>query len=391
MKWIHTSDLHIGKQINEFSLLEDQRFFLRQLAELAKKEQPDALLLSGDLYDRSVPPAEAVSVLDEFLSYITLTLKIPVLAIAGNHDSPQRLDFCSRLLRTSGLYLSGSYQKHWDKVTLWDDLGPVHFYLCPYLEPALVRADFPGRQLHSFDDAFAAVLEENMAQIDFSQRNVILAHGFFSYLKNPDSVARSESEVSLGGSDLIDAKHLENFDYAALGHIHRPQSTGKEHLCYSGSALKYSQSEIPYPKSVVIAQLEAKGALSIRRQPLPVLRDMRVIEGYFDQILNSTPDKKESQDFIFFSLMDHTLIPNAMNRLRAVYPNALGLFTKYRAGTDLSVPSQKAAKPIDLLFQEFYRSVTGEKTEAEQDAVIQKICRKLQAGDDTNETNPTGI
>ena len=118
---------------------------------------------------------------------------------------------------------------------------------------------------------------------------------------------------------------------------------------------------------------------------------MRVIEGYFDQILNSTPNKKESQDFIFFSLLDHTLIPNAMNRLRAVYPNALGLFTKYRAGTDLSVPSQKAAKPIDLLFQEFYRSVTGEKTEAEQDAVIQKICRKLQAGDDTNETNPTGI
>ena len=391
MKWIHTSDLHIGKQINEFSLLEDQRFFLRQLAELAQKEQPDALLLSGDLYDRSVPPAEAVSVLDEFLSYITLTLKIPVLAIAGNHDSPQRLDFCSRLLRTSGLYLSGSYQKHWDKVTLWDDLGPVHFYLCPYLEPALVRADFPDRQLRSFDDAFAAVLEENMAQIDFSQRNVILAHGFFSYLKNPNSVARSESEVSLGGSDLIDAKHLENFDYAALGHIHRPQSTGKEHLCYSGSALKYSQSEIPYPKSVVIAQLEEKGSLSIRRQPLPVLRDMRVIEGYFDQILNSTPNKKESQDFIFFSLLDHTLIPNAMNRLRAVYPNALGLFTKYRAGTDLSVPSQKAAKPIDLLFQEFYLSVTGEKTEAEQDAVIQKICRKLQAGDDTDETNPTGI
>lgn len=392
MKWIHTSDLHIGKQINEFSLLEDQRFFLQQLAALAQKERPDALLLSGDLYDRSVPSAEAVSVLDEFLSYIALTLNIPILAIAGNHDSPQRLDFCRRLLRTSGLYLSGRYQRYWDQVTLWDDLGPVHFYLCPYLEPALVRADFPDRDLRSFDDAFAAVLEENVSRIDFSQRNVILAHGFFSYLKNPDSVARSESEVSLGGSDLIDAKRLEDFDYAALGHIHRPQSTGKEHLCYSGSPLKYSQSEIPFQKSVVVAQIGQKGDLSIQRQALPVLRDMRIIEGYFDQILKDVPSKQQSQDLVFFSLLDRVLVPNAMNRLRAIYPHALGLSMKYRPGSgDLSISSQKASKPVDVLFEEFYQSITGEKLKAPQDAVIREICSKLQTGGDSSEADPTGI
>ena len=392
MKWIHTSDLHIGKQINEFSLLEDQRFFLRQLSELALKERPDVLLISGDLYDRSVPSAEAVSVFDAFLSHVTLELKIPVLAIAGNHDSPQRLDFCSRLLRTSGLYLSGRYKRHWDKITLQDEFGPVHFYLCPYLEPALVRTDFPNEEIHSFDDAFSAVLQENLFQIDFSQRNVILAHGFFSYLKNPDSVARSESEVSLGGSDLIDAKRLEDFDYAALGHIHRPQITGKDHLCYSGSPLKYSQSEIPYHKSVVVAQLGQKGHLMIRRQSLPVLRDMRMIEGNFDQILKSNPNEKESRDLVFFSLLDRVLVPNAMNRLRTLYPNALGIFMGRRnENGDLSVPSQKAAKPVDVLFEEFYQSITGEKPQEQQNTIIRNICDRLRTGGDANETDPTGI
>ncbi len=392
MKWIHTSDLHIGKQINEFSLLEDQRFFLDQLAKLAQIEQADALLLSGDLYDRSVPPAEAVKVLDAFLSHVILELKIPVIAIAGNHDSPQRLDFCSRLLRSSGLYITGQYQKQWEKVTLFDTLGPVHFYLCPYLEPALVRADFPGKELRSFDDAFSAVCRQNLPSIDFSQRNVLLAHGFFSYLKNPDSVARSESEVSLGGSDLIDAKQLENFDYVALGHIHRPQSTGKEHLCYSGSPLKYSQSEIPYSKSVVVAELKEKGSLYLKRQALPPLREMRVIQGYFDQILQRVPELREKEDLIFFSLFDHTLIPNAMNRLRAVYPNALGLSMKRQEDDSADLlPARKASKPVKDLFEEFYQFITGEELIQEQSEIVQEACDWIQLGGEADETHSPGI
>ena len=392
MKWIHTSDLHIGKQINEFSLLEDPRFFLDQLAKLAQNEGADALLLSGDLYDRSVPPAEAVKVLDEFLSFVTLELKIPVLAIAGNHDSPQRLDFCSRLLRSSGLYIAGQYQKQWEKVTLWDAWGPVYFYLCPYLEPALVRADFPGKELRSFDDAFAAVFAQNLPQIDFTKRNVLLAHGFFSYLKNPDSVARSESEVSLGGSDLIDAKQLEDFDYVALGHIHRPQSTGREHLCYSGSPLKYSQSEIPYSKSVVVAEIKEKGSLQLKRQALPLLRDMRIIQGYFDQILQQAPKGREKEDLIFFSLLDRTLIPNAMNRLRAVYPHALGLSMKrQQIGQGGVLPAQKASKPVKDLFEEFYQLVTGEKMIKEQGEIIKNACDCLQMGGEADEADPSGI
>ncbi|MDD3192254.1 MAG: exonuclease SbcCD subunit D [Oscillospiraceae bacterium] len=392
MKWIHTSDLHIGKQLNEFSLLEDQRFFLERLVELAQKERPDLLLLSGDLYDRSVPSAEAVGVLDAFLSRMSIDLKIPILAIAGNHDSPQRLEFCSRLLRTSGLYLAGNYRRIFEQVTFFDPWGPVHFYLCPYLEPALVRADFPGKELRSFDDAFGAVLDENLPQIDFSQRNVLLAHGFFSYLKNPDSVARSESEVSLGGSDLIDAKRLEQFDYAALGHIHRPQTTGREHLCYSGSPLKYSQSEIPYQKSVVIGQLCEKGNLTLERRSLPVLRDMRIIRGTFDEILRHTPDKQAAQDLIFFSLEDQLPIPNAMNRLRAVYPNALGLRIGQRENPEnLEIPDQKAARPMDLLFQDFYQSMTGGPMLDGQDQIVRKICESIEAGGGTDEADPAGI
>ena len=205
-------------------------------------------------------------------------------------------------------------------------------------------------------------------------------------------MARSESEVSLGGSDLIDAKRLEDFDYAALGHIHRPQITGKDILCFSGSPLKYSQSEIPYHKSVVVAQLGQKGHLMIRRQSLPVLRDMRMIEGNFDQILKSNPNEKESRDLVFFSLLDRVLVPNAMNRLRTIYPNALGIFMGRRnENGDLSVPSQKAAKPADVLFEEFYQSITGEKPQEQQNTIIRNICDRLRTGGDANETDPTGI
>ena len=392
MKWIHTSDLHIGKQLNEFSLLEDQRFFLQQLAGLVEQEQPDALLIAGDLYDRSVPPAEAVSVLDEFLSWITVDLKTPVLAIAGNHDSPQRLDFCRRLLSASGLYLSGQYQKQLECVTLSDSWGPVHFYLCPYVEPALVRSDFQNPELRSFDDAFQALLSENLPQIDFQQRNVILAHGFFSYLKNPDSVARSESEVSLGGSDLIDARSLEPFDYAALGHLHRAQSTGIPSLCYSGSPLPYSISEIPSQKSVAIVELKEKGDLSVRRKQLPKLRQMRIIQGYLDEILRAVPTTEQANDLVFFSLSDKVLAPNAMNRLRAIYPNALGLrLLTQNESEALPLSSLQASKPMDLLFGEFYQAITGDALSDKQQDIVKEVCQSLVSGGGMDETDPFGM
>lgn len=392
MKWIHTSDLHIGKQLNEISLLEDQRFFLNELCDLAKAEKPDVLLIAGDLYDRSVPSAEAVELLNGFLTRMVLELHIPVLAIAGNHDSPQRLDFCRDLLKGAGLYLVGSYEKRFTKITFEDAYGPVHFFLSPFLEPALVRLDFPDLPIHSYDDAFRVVMKENEPFIDYSQRNVLLTHGFFSYLKDPDSVARSASEVSLGGSDLIDARYLESFDYAALGHIHRPQSTGAPHLCYSGSPLKYSLSEAGLEKSVVVAELREKGNLSICRKNLPLLRDLRILSGSFDDIVSRLPDLGEENDLVFFSLTDTSLPPMAMNRLRNIYPNALGLSTTRQEKTgELSLSAQQMARPMADIFEEFYQAITGDALQAEEKEMIQNTCHQLEKRGETDEADSAGI
>ena len=392
MKWIHTSDLHIGKMFNDFSLIEDQRYFFQRLIALAEKEQVDAVILAGDLYDRSVPSAEAVELLNDFLCQMIMEKKIPVLAIAGNHDSPQRLDFGSQLMRSAGLHLVGSYRKTFEKVTLQDEYGPVHFYLSPYLEPALVRVDFPDDSIRSYDDAFSCVMRENRAQIDFDSRNVFVGHGFFSYLKDPDSVARSESEVSLGGSDLIDAAPLADFDYVALGHIHRPQMTGKEHIRYSGSPLPYSLSEIPFEKSVCVVELKEKGDFTVKTVSLPVLRKTRIIEGYFDEIMTHSPLTDEAKDLVYFSLLDHVLVPNAMNRLRAIYPNALGMRLKLQAvGEDLSLTEVHTAKPMDQLFTEFFESLTERQMSEKQQAIVTQISHTVAAGGDLDETDPTGI
>ena len=391
MKWIHTSDLHIGKMFNDFSLLEDQKFFLDQLTRFAVEQKADAVVIAGDLYDRSVPSAEAVEVLGNFLCRMTLEENIPVLAIAGNHDSPQRLDFGSELMRRSGLYLAGKYHKRFNKVTLNDSFGPVHFYLSPYLEPALVRLDFPEESIRTYDEAFQRVLQENRKDIDSKERNVFVGHGFFSYLKNPDSVARSESEVSLGGSDLIDASGLSIFDYAALGHIHRPQQTGEEKIRYSGSPLVYSLSEIPFAKSVSVVELKEKGDLSIETVSLPVLRKTRIIEGYFDEIMTHSPLSQGTDDLVYFSLSDHVLVPNAMNRLRAIYPNALGMRLRSSTQSDIDIPAQHTAKPIDQLFADFFESINERKLTSEQQRIIESVGKTVLSGGDADETDSSGI
>lgn len=367
MKFIHTSDWHIGRTMNDFSLLEDQRFLLQGLEALLEEERPDALVIAGDLYDRSVPPADAVELLSGFLNRVAGERGIPVLAIGGNHDSPQRLAFGAPLMRRSGLYLEGIYQKDIARVSLQDSFGPVFFYLLPYLEPAIVRADFPEASVKTYDDAFRTVIEHNLPAIDFSARNVLVAHGFFSLLKDPDPIARSESEVSLGGSDLIDAHHMEPFDYAALGHIHRPQWVKEPSIRYCGSLYKYSVSECGSQKSVTVVELKEKGNLSVATRSLPVLRDLRVLEGDFDTLLGAQPEEGCREDYVFARLSDRMLIPGAMARLRTVYPNILGLSLTSQ-GSGAALAQDFRTKSPEQLFDDFYFSVTGKQPSKEERA-----------------------
>lgn len=383
MRIVHTSDWHIGKMVNGLSMLEDQKFILDQIIQFLIEQKAELLLVAGDIYDRSIPPADAVALLDDAFYRITAQAGIPVIAVSGNHDSPQRLAFASRLYERAGLYLEGVYNKDIRKITLKDEFGKLHFYCLPYLEPALVRADFPELRLHSYDDAFRAVISRNLPQIDLTERNVLVTHGFFSYLKNPEAVERSDSEISLGGSDLIDAAYVDLFDYAALGHLHRPQAAGREYIRYSGSPLKYSVSESTGRKSVTTLELREKGQLSVKKFELTPLRDLRVLRGSFAELC-APAEAAGRGDYIFAELSDDSLIPNAMEKLRAVYPNILGLeLVGRRREYDAALSAAAAVKnkTPEALFGEFYKAVKGEALPGARADIAAAVFQKLKGGD----------
>ena len=269
MKFVHLSDLHIGKRVNEFSMLEDQKYILEQILSLVRDEQADGVFLAGDLYDKAVPPAEAVRVLDEFLTRLA-GMGVPVFAVSGNHDSAERVAFGARLLSGRGVYLSPVYDGHVERVCLTDDYGEVRVYLLPFVRPAVVRHVFEEEEIGSYQDAVRAAVEH--MEVEPSVRNVLVAHQFVT------GAARCESEeILVGGLDNVDASVFDDFDYVALGHIHSPQHVGRETVRYCGTPLKYSFSEAEQEKSVTVVELREKGRSEIRKIPLKPLRDMRRI------------------------------------------------------------------------------------------------------------------
>lgn len=381
MRIVHTSDWHIGKVVNDFSMLEDQRFILDQIINFLTRQKAELLLIAGDLYDRAIPPADAVTLLDDTLCRIAQEAHIPVLAVSGNHDSPQRLSFANRLFEGAGLYLEGVYNKNIRKVTLPDAYGGINFYCLPYLEPAIVRADFPEEKIHSYDDAFRVVMEHNLPDIDLQERNVLVTHGFFAYLKNPLAVERSDSELSIGGSDLIDASYMDAFDYVALGHLHRAQSTGRDHIRYSGAPLSYSVQEGRTKKALTTVDLREKGVMSVKQFELTPRRAMRMVEGSFRKLCAKAQGNPE--DYVFACLTDDSLIPNAMDKLRMVYPNILGMeLVGRRREAQNAVTAAAAVKnktPI-ALFDEFYTSVKGEVMTPERRKLATDLLNTLQGG-----------
>lgn len=369
MKLLHLSDLHLGIRINGFSMLEDQSYILGQILEIAKEEKPQAVLLCGDLYDKAVPPSEAVQLLDSFLVALS-EMGIRVFAISGNHDSAERLSFGSRLMAGSGVYMAPVYHSGIQPLVLEDEFGPVCFWMIPFVKPAQVRRFFPEEQIESYTDALEKVI--GSLDIDKNKRNVLLAHQFVT------DGERSESEdVCVGGLDNVDSAVFDPFDYVALGHLHRPQHIGRETLRYCGTPLKYSFSEKNDQKSVTVVELGEKGNITLRTRPLRPLRDLRELRGTYEELtFRDNYINTATQDYIKVILTDEEEIPSAIGRLRNVYPNIMSLQydnTRTRQGGQEQVlEAMENKSPLDW-FRELYRQQNGrDMSEIQQD-----FCREL--------------
>ncbi len=361
MKILHTSDWHLGKSLYDFSLLEDQAYFIEQLLAYLGNNQVDAVVIAGDIYDRPIPPAGAIQLYDHFLSKTVNQLGIPVLAIAGNHDSASRLEFGSSLYQKSGYYVVGSVQNPVTTVTLAHKQGDVCFTLLPYLHPADVRALWQ-EDVKTFDQAYRLLLSHHLPTLDPSVGQVAVAHGFFARLGRPDCLLTSDSEVSVGGLDIADSCCFAPMDYVALGHLHSPQQVG-DNLRYSGSPLKYSLSEEDRRKSFLMVTLEQKGQAVTQEVFLPPLRDLRTVTGTLEQLLEpSYHHIARFDDYVFAQIQGpECLYP--MQKLRTLFPRLLGLRFGQRGegATSMSTMEGRAVERMSVveLFGGFYRQTTG--------------------------------
>lgn len=377
MKLIHLSDLHLGKRVGEVSMLEDQAYILDRVLDIVDGAGPDALLIAGDVYDKSVPSAEAVTLFDDFLCRLARR-KLPVLVISGNHDSPERLAFGSRLMEGARVYLSPVYDGNVKPITLTDEHGPVDFWLLPFLKPAHLRRFYPEETIDSYTDAVGAAIAH--MNIDPSRRNVLLCHQFVT------GAATCESEeLIVGGTDNVDAAVFDGFDYVALGHLHGPQNVGSSRIRYCGTPLKYSFSEASQYKSVTVAELGEKGDLTLYTVPLTPRHDMRVIQGTFAQLTAENSDAAgEREDYLHIILTDEEDVPEALGRLRLVYPNILKLsYDNTRTRTSQSVDrAQRVAQKSPLeLFEELYETQNNQPMSQEQRDFAQRLIEQLREED----------
>ena len=371
MKLIHLSDLHIGKRVNEVPMIEDQEYILLQILQIIDDEKPDAVLIAGDVYDKSVPSAEAVTLFDDFLCRLAKR-KVPTVIISGNHDSPERLAFGNRLLNLSGIHISPVYDGCVHAVTLADEHGEVVFHLLPFIKPAHVKRFYPDSGIESYTDAVRVAIEK--MGIDPTKRNVLLTHQFVT-----GASACESEEISVGGSDNVDASVFENFDYVALGHIHGPQNIGSKRIRYCGTPLKYSFSEETHHKSVTVVNLSTKGELELQLRPLTPRHDLRSIRGSFAEISVGP----SSDDYLHIILTDEDDVPEAVGKLRLVYPNLMKLSydntrTRVNQVIDGAVDVQRKS-PLQL-FEELYEFQNNQPMSDEQRAFAQELIESIQEG-----------
>ena len=373
MKLIHLSDLHLGKRVYDFNLLEDQAYILKEILKVIDTEEPDGVIIAGDIYDKSVPSTEAVELLDEFLVQLSRR-DLQVFLISGNHDSPERLAFASRLIASAGIHVSPVYHGVIEPIVLTDAYGPLNVYLLPFVKPAHVRRFFPDRKIESYQDALCAAIEA--LPIDWSGRNVLVTHQFVTGAVRSDS-----EEISVGGTDNIDAAVFERFDYVALGHIHGPQNIGSERIRYCGTPLKYSFSEAEHVKSVTVTEIREKGSLSVRTVPLHPVRDLREIEGTYEELTyRPNYEGTNTEDYLHITLTDEEDIPDAIGKLRLIYPNLMSLDynnSRTRSAGVLSDPAEADRKSPLVLFEAFYKEQNGRSMSDEQKDFAREIMEHI--------------
>ena len=374
MKLFHLSDLHLGKRVNEFSMIEEQRHILAAVLAYSDEERPDGIIIAGDVYDKPLPPVEAVQLFDEFLVQLSQR-KMHVFVISGNHDSPERIAFGGRLMEESGIHMAPVYSGTLTAVTLADAYGEVDICMLPFVKPASVRRFFPDREIVSYTDAVRCALEEKTENTE--RRRILITHQFVTGASRSDS-----EEISVGGTDNVDASVFDGFDYVALGHIHSPQNCGADHIRYCGTPLKYSFSEEKDRKSVTVVTLEEKGNVDIRTLPLVPLRDMCTLRGSYDALMQRDfyENTAYGENYMRIILTDEEDVPDAAAKLRTVYHNLMKLEydnSRTRVGMEfVSVEEAEGKTPLEL-FAELYESQNGHPMTEGQTAFIKALMEEI--------------
>ncbi|WP_409253866.1 exonuclease SbcCD subunit D [Bacillus sp. SCS-153A] len=375
MKFIHTADWHLGKLVHGIYMTEQQREVLYQFVKLVEEEKPDAVVIAGDLYDRSVPPTEAVELLDEILYKINVELKTPVIAISGNHDSAERLSFGTSWYRQSRLYLKGKLTSDFSPV----QVNGVNFHLIPYAEPGIVKQLLQNDSIHSHHDAMQAIIGEIEKNMNPSEPHVFVGHAFVLGGKTSDS----ERTLSVGGSGCVGAELFSPFHYTALGHLHSPDAIKHDRIKYSGSLLKYSFSEAKQRKAVSIVEIDEKGDITMEEKILTPKQDMREIEGYLEELLDPQHfQEQKTDDFLKVVLKDEGALFDPINKLRQVYPNVLHLERKVeqhdlRVKEDYSTTRDEKKSELEL-FQQFYSEMTTLDFTEEKKQIMISVIEKAK-------------
>ena len=373
MRFLHLSDLHLGKRVNEFSMLEDQAYILKEILNIIDEQKVEAVLIAGDIYDKVIPSAEAVRLLDDFLTRIAAR-ELPVFLISGNHDSAERIAFGSRLMSSRQIYLSPVFESDVEPVTISDRCGEINIYMLPFVKPSLVKRVYPEEEIITYQDAVNAAVQH--MQIDTDKRNILLVHQFVTGAARCDS-----EEQSVGGVDDVDASVFDGFDYVALGHLHGPQKIGKETVRYSGTPLKYSFSETNHKKVAVIVDVEEKGKINIQQIPFLPKHDMREIRGTYMEVtaLDFYKDMN-TDDYLHITLTDEEDIPDAIGKLRTIYPNIMKLsYDNLRtraAGTVRGTAEVEEKSPMELL-REFYELQNNQPMTDEQEEIARGMMEEI--------------
>lgn len=373
MKIMHLSDLHIGKKVNEYSMLQDQIYILKEILQIIDDEKVETVIIAGDVYDRSLPPNDSLELFDEFL-YQLSSRNVNVFVISGNHDSPERISYGGRMMTENKIFLSPVYDGNVKPITLNDDYGEVNFYLLPFVRPADIRRYFPDENIENYTDAVKVAID-NM-NVDFSERNILVTHQFVT------GAELSESEdIIVGGTDNVSGEVFDGFDYVALGHIHREQTVGKDNIRYCGTPLKYSFSEAKNIKSVTILDFNDKGNIEYSKIPLTPFRDMREIRGtYYELTLKSSYESTNTEDYLHITLTDEEDIPDAIGKLRSIYPNIMKLdYDNLRtrgSGTVDAIENIESKSPFEL-FADLFKQQNNQDMSEEQEEIMRNLIDKI--------------